>query len=470
METRTPPWRALVLPIGFTLLCVAATIIAYNVFGGTTPLTAKGYRVTVPLEETTNLVRGSDVQTSGVTIGEVVDIERAGNTAAATLELKSRFAPLRSRAVATARTKTLLGEGYVEIEPGAVRAAPIPDGGRLTADRVRPTVDLDEFISTFDSGTRGRMRQLFTGLATSLDGRSRALNDSLGSVAPFTDSLGRVLGAVRDQDPALGHLVANSATVLRAVGERSGAVQAAVDASNRVLATTAAQRRALGATVAALPPFLAQLRRTSNAVSDASPQLNRAVAGLLPSAPLVVPALQEINAATPEFRTLFRQLPGTLADGRRAMPPLSRTIRSARHGFRDFYPTSRELIPFMQLFAESKNIINLLANLGSAFGSYVGPDGTVLGFGTALPTVWNETVAGWTRKLPTNRQNPYPKPPDALLDYGKIGTLKAYDCRHTGNPPLLPATGTGAPPCIEQGPWTFNGKRAYYPRLELARP
>jgi len=81
-------------------------------------------------------------------------------------------------------------------------------------------------------------------------------------------------------------------------------------------------------------------------------------------------------------------------------------------------------------------------------------------------TVWNETVGGWLRKLPTNRSNPYPAP-DTENDIAH-GGLRAFDCRNTANPEEIPPTGTGAPSCLLQGPWWFKGKKAYYPRLQPA--
>jgi virulence factor Mce-like protein len=471
METRTPHLRIIILPAAFALACVLLTLGLYHAFGGALPLSAKGYRVTIPVAQAANLVPGSGVQVAGVKIGKVVEVRRTGNTAAVTIDLKARFAPLRVGTTAIVRTKTLLGEGYVQIALGPRTAAPIPDGGAIPARDVQREVQLDEFLSTFDPTAARNLRRLFTGLGDAFDGQSVAVSNSLGNAAPLTNSLAEIFATLDDQRADLQQVVSSSADVLGAVGHRQGVLRAAIQAGNRVLDTTAQHRRPLAATIKALPLFLTQLRATSNAISVASPELNAAVRAVVPSAPLVRPALRSIDRAAPEFRKLFDELPGVEAAAGRGLPSVKPIVSAARQGFRQFYPLSRELIPFVQLLALNKNIVNILANVGSLVsGTYVGSGGVVTAYTSAIASIWNETISGWARKLPTNRQNPYPKPPDGLLDTGRIGVLKAYDCRNTGNRLYLPPTGTGAPPCILQGPWTFNGKSAYYPRLTPAAP
>jgi hypothetical protein len=255
-----------------------------------------------------------------------------------------------------------------------------------------------------------------------------------------------------------------------AIGRRQGDVQAAVTGARDVLAATSAQRAALARTVTALAPLLHQLHGTSDAISASAPVLNRAVGSLQPAASLLAPALADVEQTMPPIGDLFRALPSTLAAGRRGLPAVGPIVHAARGGFAQFFPTSRQLIPFMQLFGADRQIVRVLANVGSTLGgSFVGPGGVVLDYLNAVPTFWNESVSGWAHKLPTNRQNPYPESPQALLETGELGVLKSYDCRNTSNPLWLPPFGA-APPCILQGPFVFNGRSAYYPHLTLAPP
>jgi hypothetical protein len=334
---------------------------------------------------------------------------------------------------------------------------------------VQRNVQLDEFLQTFGPDTRKRMHALFTDLSKAVAGRGQAINDVLGSAAPVSGNVDQVLGAIDDQRSDLQGLVASSAGVLNAIGERQGLVRAAVSAGDDVLSVTARRNRGLRATVRAFPPFLRQLRTTARAITTASPDLNAAVGSLQPVARQLVPALRQINAAAPEFRALFKALPSTISAGRRGLPALGSMITTSRRAFAEFYPTSRELIPIIQLMAANPSVpeapfadVAALTN-----GVFVGPGGLVQHFAKGLPTVWNETIGGWVKRLPTNILNPYVKP-GGQTDIAKLGYVKSFDCRHTKNPAYIPSTGTGSPPCVLQGPWEFNGKSAFYPRLEIA--
>jgi virulence factor Mce-like protein len=461
----------MIVPGIVALACVILTGALLVLFGSPTPLAPEGYRVTVPIAQAANLLPGSAVEISGVRVGRVVSMSTGPSSAYVTLELEARFAPLRAGAVAIARTKTLLGEGYVAIAPGPPSAPLIPDGGRLPPNHVRPTVQLDQFLSAFDTATRQRFRDLVLGLASALRGRDGQLSDSLGHAAPLTTNLAEVMNLLDAQREDLQGLISSGAGIAAAVGKREGSLEAAVTAGDRLLAQVAARRRALSATIAALPGFLDQLRHTSAQLVGASANLNDALGALAGIAPRVAPALSALYTAAPELRGLFLDLPATIAAGREGLPALDAISASARLGFDRFYPTARELIPLMRLFAVERLAPLIFANTDSvAAGSYVGADGVPRPYGSGIVTVWNEAIAGWTKRLPTNRQNPYPKSPRALLDTGRIGVLKSFDCRNVHNPDYLPPTGTGAPPCILQGPWRFDGRMAYYPRLRRAGP
>lgn len=468
MTTRLTSWRLVLLPVVFMLGCVILAAVTWRAFGGSTPLEPKGYRVQVPLPQAPNLFPGADARIAGVTIGEVVAVRRDGRGALATVEIDTRHAPLRAGASATLRSKTLLGEGFLALAPGAVDAPPIPENGRLDARRVRGTQRLDDVLSAFDPRTRSRLRALTKDVARAWGDQGVAVNATLGHAAPAAGAMNTVLSTLDRQRDATGELVSSSGAVLAALGDRAGTLQAAVVNGRRLLQTTAARDRALRATVREMPAFLLATQQTSRTLRRAAPELLAATASLRDVTPYLKPAVTQLDRSSPRLRRLMEELPPALTSAERGLPGLRRTLDATGPAFDELHPVLREVIPVLDLFGIVRRpLVTTLAGVGQIHnGTLVGPGGRVLRYASGVIQLWNESVGGWVKRLPSNRGNTYPKP--GFLDNIATG-LESYDCRHTNNVPYLPPFG-GTPPCKTQGPWTFRGETRFYPHLTPTPP
>lgn len=471
METHAPSRPRLAALIGIALLGVLVVLFGWRAFGGTVPLQPQGYRVDVPIPDALNMEVGADILIAGVHVGDVVDVRREAGGPVVTVDLEARYAPLHVGATAIPRTKSLLGEAYIEMTAGNPDAARIPDGGRLAAASVREAQPLDKVLETFTPSARRHFQAFVQGMAAATRDRGPDISATLAGGGPAVTDLGDVLTVLASQRGDLSALVANSGAVFRAVGEREAAVATAVRSGNAVLASTARRQRALAATVRALPPFLSRVTGVSREIEAASAEVDRAVVALRPAAPKVAPVLDELTGTAPELERTFERLEPVMAAGTRGLPATTRLVRAVGPSFAQVHPTLRELLPVFQLLAEVRgSVVAFFANIASmANGVIALPGGVRGGVISAVPSFWNETIGGWVKKLPSSRYNPFPKPGSAN-EIAKGGLL-SFDCRHLGNRLYLPPTGgTGSPKCREQGPWTFNGRTAYYPRLQLSPP
>jgi len=472
METNAPTWRSVLLPLGFSALCIVLAIGVFRAFGGTVPFQAQDYRITVNVPEGDALFANSDVRMAGVSVGKVVKVTGGTRSAELLLEIDAEYAPVRTKAKAIVRNKSLLGEGYLEITPGPRTAPEIADGGRMSTQQVVRAQRLDDVLQTFSPRTRAQLRQMASGMSKAFDGRAGDLNDALGRARPVTANMDVVLSAIDEQRGDLRQLLASSADVFGALGDQSGALRAAVAQSGRVFAVTADRDEALQATLAAIPPFMTDLRQASNGIDRASGDIRTAVAALRPTVPLLTPALNSVVRSTDSFSNVLRRIRPALKTGTTALPAVDRTLDEVGPPLDRVHMASRQLLPFLQLAAaDRESILANFANVAATWaGRTIAPGGKRQGYLGAWLTVWNEITGGWTKKLPTNRSNPYPKPGPLGEVFAKNnGILEAYDCRNQGNPLILPAFGA-APPCKTQGAYEFNGKKAYYPRLELPAP
>jgi virulence factor Mce-like protein len=472
MQTQAPSTGRLIALLAFAVTSVVLAILVYVTFAGTPPFTPKPYQFSLRLPDAGNLVQGSDVDISGVKIGDVRQVTRVGGMSKVTLDVDPAYAPIRSGASAIYRTKTLLGEAYIELAPGPSTAAAIPDGGELAPPHVRAAVSLDQFLQGFNPTAVRNFRELFGGFAQALHGQAGSLNGSLGRAAPFSADLAGVTQTLGAESGQLQTLFASSGEMMRALGARVGDLQAAVRAGDAVFTVTGQRNHDLQAILRALPPFLSQLHATSNVITSESPEFDHAMVALVPAAQLFAPTVEAFKSDFPTIRRLFDELPAAIRAGERGFPALRAILLSIPDGFNQLYPAARELIPVIQLMAaySEEAMVGPLANAASAInGAEVGPGGRIIVRPGASVYLSNESIGGYVKRLPTNRANPYPKP-TWTSELGKLGFLPSYDCRNIHNPEYLPPLGTGVPPCLTQGPWTYRGKTAYYPRLSEAGP
>ena len=111
-------------------------------------LGSTGYVVTVDFPGTGGLKAGSAVEIAGVEIGRVESIVLVDYQARVTLRIQGGV-KLQDDAIASIKTKGLIGEKYVRISPGASDKL-IAAGGKIR--EVEAPVDLEELISKYIFG------------------------------------------------------------------------------------------------------------------------------------------------------------------------------------------------------------------------------------------------------------------------------------------------------------------------------
>ncbi len=164
MQKRAPTLGNMLVIILFVLSCFGLLMFLWESFGGPLPLKPQGYRFTVAFPRTFALAEESDVRISGVDVGHIVSLGlgKEGRSQA-TVEIASRYAPVRANMHAVLRTKTLLGQTYVQLIPEGQSGRFLPDGGELSYSQVEPSVTLDDILSAFNAKTRRRLPDMAAG-------------------------------------------------------------------------------------------------------------------------------------------------------------------------------------------------------------------------------------------------------------------------------------------------------------------
>jgi phospholipid/cholesterol/gamma-HCH transport system substrate-binding protein len=132
----------------FVALGILALAYLSIKLGRVTFLTGAGYRVSAEFPSVGGLKPGASVEIAGVEVGRVESIGLADYQARVVLRM-NRDVKLQDDAIASIKTKGLIGEKFIRISPGASEKL-IPPGGRIR--EVEAPVDLEELISKYVFG------------------------------------------------------------------------------------------------------------------------------------------------------------------------------------------------------------------------------------------------------------------------------------------------------------------------------
>ena len=293
------------------LLLVAAVGTAVLVgAGGNGP---GRYRVAAVFSNAAGLIPGQNVEIAGAVVGSVSSIHLTpDHRALVTMDVQSGFVPFRSDAGCEIKPQSLIGEKFVECDPGSPDAKPLPDhDGTPTVPlaRTHAPVDIDLVFAALREPYVNRLSLIVNELGTGLAGRPHDLQQAIKRAAPALQESDRVLQIVNRDRALLGRLIDRTDTVLAQVAPRSGDVTRFVDRAARVSDTVAQHRGALAASLDRLPPLLAELepsaRSLASTVGDARP------------------VVHELRQATPSLRALFSDLAPLTDAGRPALKALS---------------------------------------------------------------------------------------------------------------------------------------------------
>jgi virulence factor Mce-like protein len=507
-----PGFGRIAAMVVFALSCFGLLLFLWLAFGGPVPLKPKGYQFHVTVPEATTLAKEADVRISGVPVGKVKDIQPDKRTGESdiTIELQSRYAPLRSDARAILRQKTLLGETYVELTPGTKTARSVPERGRLASAQVSKTVELDEILRTFDPSTRAAFQEWMQAQAQAIGTHGRDVNDALGNLGPFAEDAARLADILNQHEGALSQLVSNTGVVFEALTERDGQLRSMIENANRVFATTAARDKDLQAAFVALPTFERESRATLIRLSQFADNANPLVTQLRPAARELSPTLQDLEAIAPDLRKLFVELNPLIDASKRGFPAAQRVLKDLRPLLGQLDPALRQVTPILDFLGLYKP--ELTAFFANTVGATQAKDpNSKLHYLRTMNPLNLENLAVYPRRLGTNRTNAYAKP----RNFDRLSKgMPSFETRHCGraipsisntpppagstlpiplpNLPLpqltqqlqalvpqelldnlqtfvlgpLSNSQTAAPPCIQQGPYTNSGETTQYPHVK----
>jgi phospholipid/cholesterol/gamma-HCH transport system substrate-binding protein len=461
MSKRAPSTTQLLVITAFALACFGILLFLWVTFGGSTPFKAKSYQVKVPFTEASQLAEQSDVRISGVDVGKVESIELGpeGKEAVALLNIDDKYAPLPASTRAMLRTKTLLGETYVELSPGASGEPSLKEGATLPSAQVTESVQLDEIFQAFDPQTRRAFQTWMQEAAVAIEGQGQNLSYAIGNFEPTFREFESLFRVLNSQEAAVSTLFSNGATTFEALRGREGELADLIRSSNELFKTTGARDKDIEALFRAFPTFQDESRLTVDRLQRFAVNADPLSKQLVPVAEELSPTLVAFGKLAPEAKKLFEALPPVIKEAPTGFPALRKLFRD------DFPPLLRASEPFVRnlnplvtgLDLYKREFAATFGNLAASFhGQLIGENlkGEHLRYLRVMGPINAEGLSSYGSRLVTNRNSPYSPPGWAELL--KNGSLPTYDTRQCtgGNSVTINPNTASSPAFLERVPAT----------------
>jgi phospholipid/cholesterol/gamma-HCH transport system substrate-binding protein len=497
MQKRAPTLGNIVVIILFCLSCFGLLLFLWESFGGPIPLKPKGYRVVVPFPRTMTLAEQSDVRISGVNIGHVVALKtvKDGQTDA-TLEIASRYAPLRSDMRAMLRQKTLLGETYVQLTPESRTAPYLPDNGHLHMSQVEPSVTLDNILSAFDPTTRRAFQIWMQSVAAAIHGRGEQINSTFATLEPFVEHANQLVGVLATQEGAVRALVHNTGVVFNALAGRDHQLEGLIVNGEHTFSAAAEASQAFAQAFRELPAFEHNSTVALKSIDRLSLIANPFLEEFRPVQRQLTALLKAAQPFAPEFNNFLTALGPLTKEAKKGLPDVKTTLDLTVPILENVRPVLHNLDPLLQ-FAGGyvPELQAFFANLTAAtqahgFNGSTENQGPQQHYLRAMQVFRPQGLAIYKERVGTDRANPYFQPGAfRALGNGGLQVFSNSSCANSApaisgpgnetvtqalieqiiafnvaNTPETP-NAVPAPACNQQGPFTFNGKTSQFPQV-----
>ncbi len=383
-----------IVPALLGLAAVAAAVILIAGSGGDDK-----YILYAKFGDAGGILKNYNVKIGSVAAGTITDIQLdEQDNAVVKMELDEGAFPVGSGATAKVRPVNLLGEKYIDLDPGDL-SKPMPTGSTIAKSQTQVPVELDDVINILDPDTRGALRILINEAGVAMMGRGTDFNKTLDELPRALDSAERVVTDIDDENGALERAIVSGDRVIAEVNRGRGDLADLVDSAADALETVADRRARLGETVRGAPQALAALRTTLTRLQGASTQLTPAARDLRTTAPSLADTLQRApqfaKDAQATLRTATRVAPALTKLGRRSTP----TIKLLRPTSERLATFTQEFQPLVDTLDTKRGWIDFLGFMDGWAGVTEGADGLGNHF-RLRATVDTASLAGLTRFIP----------------------------------------------------------------------
>ena len=347
-----------VLAIGLLLLA-AATAVVFSGQGGSDD-DVKTYFA--QFDNAFGLVEGGDLRVSGVTAGQTADlkVDDSGERPLARVELQITepgFDSLRADATCEVRQQSLIGEYFVDCDPGS-DPREMQEGATVPVERTASTIPTDVVNNVLRRPYRDRFRIILSELGTGLAGRPQDIQEVLKRAHPGLRETSRTLQILERQTQTIQDFIADSDTVVAELAERKEDVARWVVEAGETAEISASRREQLALQFNRFPRFLDELEPTMVELRNLTDEQIPLLRDLREAAPSLEAFLDELGPFSEASRPAFRSLGRMSRVGSRALDRSQEEIETLSELADDAGPLGKQLRQFLQTLDTRARAVN----------------------------------------------------------------------------------------------------------------
>ena len=311
------------------LAVLGALLVAWVASTGASGDDASGREYWVELDNAFGLIEGADVKVAGVRAGsiEAMELDREDFRARIKVSIEEDgFGSLRTDTECETRPQSLIGEYFVDCDPGKARTELEP-GGTVPVEQTKSTVPVDLVNNILRRPYRERLSILLSEFGAGLAARGDDLDETIRRAVPALRETDRVLALLAEQRRTIRTLNEDADTVLKALADDRDEVVRFVREARDTAEITATRSTDLRRQFQRLPTFLAELQPTMRLLGQAADRQTPALAALDSESGRLKRLLDALGDFSLASRPAFRSLAAAAREGRPAVEQLRPQVR-----------------------------------------------------------------------------------------------------------------------------------------------
>jgi virulence factor Mce-like protein len=280
--------------LGIALVLAAAA--ALTVFATGASNGGGGRTYWVELDDAFGLISGGDLKIAGVRAGKIGDLKVDQKTHRALVQIhitKNGFGSLRTDVTCQARPQSLIGEYFLDCQPGT-SPVELKPGSTIPVSRTSSVVAPDLVQDVLRKPYRERFSIIVNELGAAVAGNGKNLNDAIRRASPGLQETDKVLAILGQQNRIISNLIHDGDKVINDLANNRAQVARWVVEADRASSASAQRATDISAGWQRLPGFLEQLRPAMKDLGDVATEQT--------------PALRTLAAAAPNLKTFFDRL------------------------------------------------------------------------------------------------------------------------------------------------------------------